>query len=1197
MKKRSRIPFSYKNTRLRIESLEDRRLLTAATDVLLQVNTSTGSKAGDAQLIFNGAQQISSYEIDSPSGQLAPANWKSLNSQGDSGWTTSSSTSTDIAEKDSAGSLTNSNVIDLGIIFTNSTTHDLTFKWTDQNNTSYISTVTYGVPVLSGTLQDLGSFQQGDSADFYTLNIKNTGTIATNGQLLVLDSLPAGLTLTSNAASQAGNGWTFLPNTGGGSFTAERSDPLAAGSSYPTLSIYFSVADNAPTSVTNTVALDGAGQSAIPTSNIQTSVVQKADLAIVLSHSPSFQQGDTADAYSIDVSNLGQASTSGTVTVTDTLPAGISFVSAQGGNWTTSVNGQTVTATQVNALAAGASYPALTITVGVAGNATSVTNTATVSGGSEINTANDSASDNTVITAPAPDMTVGLTDSGNFQEGDAVDSYTITVGNSGSQASSGLVTVTDTLPAGLTPTLVTGSGWTNPQIQGQTVTVTRSDSLGAYSNYPPLTIDVGVADNAAASLVNTATVAGGGELNTANDSATDTTVVAQVANLTVALTDQTPIVNTSVFRQGSSKGELYINLTNAGNAATTATVTVTDTLPAGLTETATTGAGWTFQVNGQTVTATRPSIPADSVAPGITITCTVANDAPPSVVESVQVSGGGAINTPFMSTETVVIGQTPTVSVSPVNITYGTALDNSQLSGTAQVTVSGATVNVPGTFTYTTAEGTLLSAGNGQAESVTFTPNDTTDYNTVTTATATVSVAPATPTVTANPINVAYGTALVNSQLTGTAQATVDGATVTVPGTLTFTSAAGSVLNAGNGQIENVTFTPTDTTDYGAATSAVTVNVAAATPTATVNPVNIAYGTALANGQLSGTAQATVNGNTVNVPGTFAFATAAGAVLFVGNGQTENVTFTPTDSNDYSAAATTATVNVAPATPTVVSVNPVNITYGAALANGQLSGTAQAIVNGATVSVPGTFAFATASGSVLLAGNGQTENVTFTPTDSTDFATASSTVTVNVAPAMPIVVSVNPVTIPVGTALDNAQLSGTVQWTVNGATVSVPGNFTYTSADAAVLSIGVGQTELVTFTPVDNTDYATAASAVTVNVVNAQRQTPTIAVNPISITYGRERNLHADRHLGLHDRNRIGDGERCTGDPDGRVGQSRKHHVRSCLGQLAAQRNSPGDGKRRDRERSRHIRLYHSLWHRVGRRKRTVGKRGVHADR
>ena len=50
---------------------------------------------------------------------------------------------------------------------------------------------------------------------------------------------------------------------------------------------------------------------------------------------------------------------------------------------------------------------------------------------------------------------------------------------------------------------------------------------------------------------------------------------------------------------------------------------------------------------------------------------------------------------------------TPTVSVSPVNITYGTALSNTQLSGTASWTVGGNPVTVTGTFTYTTAAGTV----------------------------------------------------------------------------------------------------------------------------------------------------------------------------------------------------------------------------------------------------------------------------------------------------------------------------------------------------------------------------------------------------------------------------------------------------------------------------------------------------------
>jgi sugar lactone lactonase YvrE len=95
------------------------------------------------------------------------------------------------------------------------------------------------------------------------------------------------------------------------------------------------------------------------------------------------------------------------------------------------------------------------------------------------------------------------------------------------------------------------------------------------------------------------------------------------------------------------------------------------------------------------------------------------------------------------------------------------------------------------------------------------------------------------------------------------------------------------------------------------------VTVSLATPAVTVNPVNLTYGTALADGQLSGTATWTVGGQAVTVAGTFTYTSAAGTVLNVGSGQSEAVTFTPTDSTDYATVSTTVSDNVARARPTV----------------------------------------------------------------------------------------------------------------------------------------------------------------------------------------------------------------------------------------------------------------------------------------
>ena len=101
------------------------------------------------------------------------------------------------------------------------------------------------------------------------------------------------------------------------------------------------------------------------------------------------------------------------------------------------------------------------------------------------------------------------------------------------------------------------------------------------------------------------------------------------------------------------------------------------------------------------------------------------------------------------NTNTVVVTATPTITwTGPASITYGTALGSAQLDATA---------SVAGTFAYTPAAGTVLHAGSNQTLSVVFTPTDTTDY-THATATATISVSQATPTINwASPASLTYG--------------------------------------------------------------------------------------------------------------------------------------------------------------------------------------------------------------------------------------------------------------------------------------------------------------------------------------------------------------------------------------------------------------------------------------------------------
>ena len=142
-----------------------------------------------------------------------------------------------------------------------------------------------------------------------------------------------------------------------------------------------------------------------------------------------------------------------------------------------------------------ASYPALTLTVTVAGNASAtITNTANVSGGGETNLSNNIASDATAITsAPVPDLTITESHTGNLTRGQAGANYTITVKNAGTAATNGAVTVTKTVPTGLVPALIAGTGWTCLQPAGP---CTRFDALASAASYPSITFTVNVASDA-----------------------------------------------------------------------------------------------------------------------------------------------------------------------------------------------------------------------------------------------------------------------------------------------------------------------------------------------------------------------------------------------------------------------------------------------------------------------------------------------------------------------------------------------------------------------------------------------------------------------------------------------------------------------------------------------------------------------------
>jgi uncharacterized repeat protein (TIGR01451 family) len=122
-----------------------------------------------------------------------------------------------------------------------------------------------------------------------------------------------------------------------------------------------------------------------------------------------------------------------------------------------------------------------------------------------------------------PDLVIAKSHTGNFMQLQTGATYTLTVSNIGIGQSAGTVTVTDTLPPGFTGTSMSGAGWIC-SVTG-TPTCTRSDALAPGTSYPPITLAVNTSITTVGTFTNTATVSGGGELTTSNDTANDPTIV------------------------------------------------------------------------------------------------------------------------------------------------------------------------------------------------------------------------------------------------------------------------------------------------------------------------------------------------------------------------------------------------------------------------------------------------------------------------------------------------------------------------------------------------------------------------------------------------------------------------------------------------------------------------------------------------
>ena len=199
-------------------------------------------------------------------------------------------------------------------------------------------------------------------------------------------------------------------------------------------------------------------------------------------------------------------------------------------------------------------------------------------------------------------------------------------------------------------------------------------------------------------------------------------------------------------------------------------------------------------------------------------------------------------------------------------------------------------------------------------------------------------------------------------------------------------------------------FTPDEADTYAELTGTVEISVSRATPNVTIPTVsetNIVYDPAktLKDYTLNGTDGTWIVGGTeTSVAGSWSWKTDTTVPIVNNRGYV--AVFTPADSNNYNPVEKTVTVTVAKATP-VITENPTAsaITYKESIKDSTLSG--------GKVNTTGSFVWVTPDTNPTVADSGKTMyEVVFTPSDSANWNTATTTVTLTVnkaqdAPKMP----------------------------------------------------------------------------------------------------------------------------------------------------------------------------------------------------
>jgi uncharacterized repeat protein (TIGR01451 family) len=493
-------------------------------------------------------------------------------------------------------------------------TAKLTVRDVDNDENSTTRTIVVGTPRpdIATTLSHAPDpVITGNQATF-TAGATNNGTLASSAPTTAAFALPAGWTVDAGS----GSGWT-CDAPAGATISCSYAASLAIGETAPSLTITATPTVSGFYTATITAATTGDINASNDTATTDVTVVQAGtDLRVAKTHDIDvglFRGVNTT--YAIAVSNGGTAATTDRTRIVDTLPAGVTFVGASGGSqWTCSfVSGQVRCFTD-EVIDPGETLTPVRIVVKVDADAPDlVINSATVTTAGESDTSNDTGSDIGNVQSYAVDYQLTKDAVGGGAPQGGTTRFTLAVKNIGFGIGNNIVTVTDTLPAGLTFGSATGDGWTCASVDAQVVTCTHEGNVHAGNSLPAITVTANVGADATGTLTNTAVVASDDDFVGTNDQDTaDVTVRPPLGDLVI--TKSHPGASFTVGQNVT----YTLGVRNIGAEPTLGTITVTDELPAGLQAISIGGTGWSCVL--ATLTCTRSEVVAPSAAlPDITL--------------------------------------------------------------------------------------------------------------------------------------------------------------------------------------------------------------------------------------------------------------------------------------------------------------------------------------------------------------------------------------------------------------------------------------------------------------------------------------------------------------------------------------------------------------------------------------------------